>query len=79
VDEGEGPEVTTGGRGEVVIGVLEGGGRELDEVIVIVDIVDWFDGGGGSVGGGGRCGAVMGGLGEVVDIDLYDAEGDGRW
>ena len=38
------------------------GGRELDEVIVVVD---WFDGGGGSIGGGGRCGMVMGGLGEV--------------
>lgn len=82
MDGGEGLEVTTGGRGfrgEVVIGVLEGGGREPDEVIVIVDIADWFDGGGGSVGGGGWCGAVMGSLGEVVDIDLYDAEGDGRW
>ena len=67
-------------RGEVVMGVLEEG-RGPDEVIVIVDIVDGIDGGGGSVGGGGGCGALMGGLGEVVDIDLYgadDDEDDGR-
>ena len=65
VDGGEEPEVATGGRGfrsEVVIGVLEGERREPDEVVVIVDIVDCFDGGGGSVGGGGWCGAVMGSL-----------------
>lgn len=77
LDEGEGPEARTGGRGfrgEVVMWVLEGEGRGPDEVIVIVDIVDGFDGGGGSVGGGGGCGALMIGLGEVVDIDLSDAD-----
>ena len=63
-----------GFRGEVVMGVLEEEGREPDEVIVIVDIVDGSDGGGGSVGGGGGCGACMEGLGEVVDIDHYDAD-----
>jgi len=79
VDEWEGPEVRTGGRwfrGEVVMEVLEEEGRGPDEVIVIVDIVDGSDGGGGSVGGG--CGALMEeGLGEAVDIDLDDA-GDGQ-
>ena len=42
MDGGEGPEVTTGGRGfqgEVVAGVLKGGGREPDEVIVIVELL----------------------------------------
>jgi hypothetical protein len=75
----------TGGRGfrgEVAMGVLEEGGRGPDEVIVIVDIVDGSDEGGGSVGGGGGCGALMGGLGEAVDIGLYDADNgqddDGR-
>jgi hypothetical protein len=70
----------TGGRGfrgEVAMGVLEEEGREPDEVIVMVDIVDGSDGGGGSVGGGGGCGALMEGLGEVVDIDPWDA-GDGQ-
>ena len=79
MDEGDGPEVTTGGRGfrgDVAMGVLEEEGRGPDEVIVIVDIVDGSDGGGGSVGGG--CGALMeGGLGEAVDIDLDDAD-DGQ-
>lgn len=79
MDEWEGPEVRTGGRwfrGEVVMGVLEEEGRGPDEVIVIVDIVDGSDGGGGSVDGG--CGALMEeGLGEAVDIDLDDA-GDGQ-
>jgi len=77
VDEGEGAEVRTEGRGfrgEVVMEVLEEGGGP-DEVIVIVDIVDGSDGGGGSVGGGGGCGALMEGLGEAVDIDLDDADG----
>jgi len=81
VDEGDGPEVMTGGRGfrgDVVMGVLEEEGRGPDEVIVIVDIVDGSDGGGGSVGGG--CGALMEeGLGEAVDIDLDDGQdNDGR-
>ena len=43
MDEGDGPEVRTEGRGfrgEVVMGVLEEEGRGPDEVIVIVDIVD---------------------------------------
>ena len=77
VDGGEGPEVRTEGRGfrgEVVMGVLEEG-RGPDEVIVIVDIVDGSDSGGGSVGRGGGCGALMEeGLGEAVDIDLDDAD-----
>jgi len=84
VDEGEGPEVRTEGRGfrgDVVMGVLEEG-RGPDDVIVIVDIADGSDGCGGSVGGGGGCGALMGGLGEAVDIDLDGADGgqddDGR-
>lgn len=80
MDEGEAPEVMTGGwgfRGEVAMGVLEEEGREPDEVIVIVDIVDGSDGGGGSVGGGGGRGALMEGLGEVVDIDPCDAD-DGQ-
>lgn len=67
----------TGGRGfrgEVAMEVLE---EEPDEVIVMVDIVDGSDEGGGSVGGGGGCGALMEGLGEVVDIDPWDA-GDGQ-
>ena len=42
-------------------------GRELDEVIVVVDR---FDGGGRSIGGGGWCGMVMGGLGEVKHCPL---------
>ena len=80
MDEGEGPEVKTEGRGfrgDVAMGVLEEGGG-ADEVIVIVDIVGGSDGGGGSVGGGGGCGALMEeGLGEAVDIDLDDAD-DGQ-
>lgn len=78
VDEGEGPEVRTEGRGfrgDAVMGVLEEGGRGPDEVIVIVDMVDGCDWGGGRVGGGGGCGALMeGGLGEAVDIDLDGAD-----
>ena len=80
MEEGEGPEVGTEGRGfrgDVVMGVLEEGGWGADEVIVIVDIVDGSDGGGGSVGWGGGCGALMEGLGEAVDIDLDGAD-DGQ-
>jgi len=46
-----------------------------DEVIVIADIADGSDGDGRSVGG--RCGALMEGLGKVVDVNVNDA-GDGQ-